>query len=174
MNLDSERIRQLNPLKDWLLKYGIETNKKGFARCPFHNEKTASFKVYSNDTFYCFGCGEHGDVITLVMKMEGIDFKEACKRLDGEISYSQQRKVDRIKRERNNRLKYFDKIKAEYWKAFENWKNNETVIELFKPANSSEAPCEEFLTALKHRGYFLHLLDSAENRQLKEVEYGRI
>jgi len=48
--------------------------------CPFHGEKEPSFTVYE-DNFYCFGCGEHGDVIDFVMKKEGIDFKNALLKL---------------------------------------------------------------------------------------------
>ena len=37
--------------------------------CPFHGEKTPSFNVYTeNDSFYCFGCGVGGDVISFIMK----------------------------------------------------------------------------------------------------------
>ena len=46
--------------------------------CPFHNEKTPSFTVYpENGSFYCFGCGVGGDVITFVRRMENLDYMEA-------------------------------------------------------------------------------------------------
>jgi DNA primase len=48
--------------------------------CPFHGEKTPSFYVY-DDHFHCFGCGEHGDVITFVMKATGAGFMEAVETL---------------------------------------------------------------------------------------------
>jgi DNA primase len=51
--------------------------------CPFHGEKTPSFYVY-DDHFHCFGCGEHGDAITFVMKSTGAGFMEAVERLAGE------------------------------------------------------------------------------------------
>lgn len=48
--------------------------------CPFHSEKTASFNIYpENGSFYCFGCGAGGDVITFVMKIENLDYIEAVK-----------------------------------------------------------------------------------------------
>ena len=48
--------------------------------CPFHGEKTPSFNIYSeNGSFYCFGCGVGGDVITFVMKIENLDYMEAVK-----------------------------------------------------------------------------------------------
>lgn len=50
--------------------------------CPFHNEKTASFTVYHDtQSFYCFGCGAGGDVITFVKKIENLDYIDAVKLL---------------------------------------------------------------------------------------------
>jgi DNA primase len=50
--------------------------------CPFHDEKTPSFHVTASRGFYhCFGCGEGGDVITFVTKIEGVGFTEAVERL---------------------------------------------------------------------------------------------
>jgi DNA primase len=50
--------------------------------CPFHDEKTASFNVNTiRGFFHCFGCGEGGDVLTFVQKIEGIGFTEAVERL---------------------------------------------------------------------------------------------
>ena len=56
------------------------------ACCPFHNEKTPSFVVYSNGTgndehFYCYGCGAGGDVITFVMKADNLDYASAVEAL---------------------------------------------------------------------------------------------
>lgn len=52
--------------------------RKGFSRCPFHQEKTPSFHVKDN-LFFCFGCGKGGDTITFVMEKFGLSFKEAIK-----------------------------------------------------------------------------------------------
>lgn len=55
--------------------------------CPFHGEKTASFKVSEQKQFFkCFGCGESGDVIAFVMKYYHLDFMEAVKKLADEYS----------------------------------------------------------------------------------------
>ena len=45
-------------------------------RCPF-DERTPSFSVSRKKTYYCFGCGAGGDVITFVRETEGLDFVEA-------------------------------------------------------------------------------------------------
>lgn len=48
--------------------------------CPFHNEKTPSFTVYPESlSFYCFGCGAGGDVISFVRRIENLDYIEAVK-----------------------------------------------------------------------------------------------
>jgi DNA primase len=50
--------------------------------CPFHDEKTPSFHVTPARGFYhCFGCGEGGDVITFLQKVEGLSFAESVERL---------------------------------------------------------------------------------------------
>jgi DNA primase len=53
-----------------------------FARCPFHNEKSASFSVSQPKQFYyCFGCGAHGNVIDFMMQHERLSFPEAIEAL---------------------------------------------------------------------------------------------
>jgi DNA primase len=50
--------------------------------CPFHDEKTPSFNVNpSRQFFHCFGCGEGGDVISFLMKVDGLTFTETVERL---------------------------------------------------------------------------------------------
>ena len=50
--------------------------------CPFHSEKSPSFYVYpQNQSFYCFGCGAGGDVITFIRRIENLEYMEAGKLL---------------------------------------------------------------------------------------------
>lgn len=50
--------------------------------CPFHNEKTPSFTVYpDSQSFYCFGCGAGGEVISFIRRAENLDFSEAVRYL---------------------------------------------------------------------------------------------
>ena len=54
--------------------------------CPFHNEKTPSFVVYpETQSFYCFGCGAGGDVITFIKKINNIGYIEAVKFLAARV-----------------------------------------------------------------------------------------
>lgn len=63
--------------------YGIDI-KKGTALCPFHSEKTPSFKVYA-DHFYCFGCGAGGDVLRFVSMLFDISAHEAAVKLNADF-----------------------------------------------------------------------------------------
>jgi DNA primase len=64
-------------------EFGVELKQKGknfTGRCPWHPDKTPSLSVDREKGLYnCFGCGESGDVVTLVEKMKGLSFKEALK-----------------------------------------------------------------------------------------------
>lgn len=61
--------------------FGVKLEKKGsgyMGCCPWHDDKTPSLSVDKEKGLYnCFGCGESGDVFNLVMKVKGLDFKEA-------------------------------------------------------------------------------------------------
>lgn len=49
------------------------SNRNGL--CPFHSEKTPSFTVFpATRSFYCFGCGAGGDVVTFIQKIENLDY----------------------------------------------------------------------------------------------------
>ena len=48
--------------------------------CPFHSEKTPSFVVFpATQSFYCFGCGAGGDVVSFTMRTENLDYVSALK-----------------------------------------------------------------------------------------------
>ena len=83
-NSFTDELRQRLSLVD-VISRRVPLTKKGqnyWGCCPFHNEKTPSFAVNEDKGFYhCFGCGEHGDIISFVMKSENVDFKEAIKEL---------------------------------------------------------------------------------------------
>ncbi len=89
----------------------LELTKKGrtyWARCPFHYEKTPSFSIDEFEGFYhCFGCGESGDIITFIKKMEGLSFMEAveflAKSVGMEVQYDSQADMATIAKQ--NQLK---------------------------------------------------------------------
>lgn len=85
MYLSDDFIQELkfrNNLTDVVSNY-VSLKRRGknqIGLCPFHSEKTPSFTIYDqNGSFYCFGCGTGGDVITFIMKIENLDYMEAVK-----------------------------------------------------------------------------------------------
>lgn len=71
---------------------GQRFNKSGFICCPFHDEKTPSFKVkrYNDkDRYYCFGCGAKGDNIDFVKNYKNMTYIEACNYLGIELDTNQ-------------------------------------------------------------------------------------
>ena len=75
-----EEIKYRNDIEEVVSSY-VSLKRAGsnlVGCCPFHNEKTPSFTVFSsNKNFYCFGCGAGGDVITFIMKAENLDYPSA-------------------------------------------------------------------------------------------------
>ena len=86
-NVDIAALKARHPLGDTVEAAGVRLRGRGRVRqgvCPFHDEAEGSFTVYSDsEKFYCFGCGEGGDVLDFVQKSEGLSLPEAIARLDG-------------------------------------------------------------------------------------------
>jgi hypothetical protein len=79
MASDIERIRRDVSLSETAAQYGVALERDGrewVAPCPFHDEKTASFTVFTGkdnvERFHCFGCGAAGDVLDFVQKIKGL------------------------------------------------------------------------------------------------------
>ncbi|KAF5034803.1 DNA primase [anaerobic digester metagenome] len=67
--------------------YGIDLNRAKKVKCPFHEEKTASFSVSENkQIWHCIGCGEGGDVISLVEKLFDLKPIDACKKINDDFN----------------------------------------------------------------------------------------
>ena len=74
------RLREANPIDTVFGSYVniIRRGRNYVCNCPFHSEKTPSCTIFmETQSFYCFGCGAGGDVITFIMKIENLSFPEA-------------------------------------------------------------------------------------------------
>ena len=79
-----EELKNRNPIEDVISSYVTlrHAGSNSVGLCPFHSEKTPSFTVFSGtSSFYCFGCGAGGDVISFVMRMENLDYISAVETL---------------------------------------------------------------------------------------------
>ena len=84
MNEIAKKITENLRLRDVMEFYGVQFNSRGFAKCPFHTEKTASLSI-KNEHYKCFGCGAYGSVIDFVMNYYGLKFMQAVVRLDSDF-----------------------------------------------------------------------------------------
>ena len=85
MNSVALQIKELVDLKQTLIFYGLEFNRQGYVKCPFHVEKTASLSV-KNNYFKCFGCGKSGGVIDFVMLYFNLNFSQALIRINRDFN----------------------------------------------------------------------------------------
>lgn len=110
-----------------------ELKKKGvnwMGRCPFHEEKTASFSVNPGKGFYkCFGCGKGGNVFTFLMEVEGLNFPEAIKKVAEMAGVTLPEPVDdkqyqANKKRRDEQKKVSDQIIELNRRALEFWEHH--------------------------------------------------
>lgn len=117
-----EEIRSKNDIVDVISSY-VKLKKQGstyFGLCPFHNEKSPSFSVTpGKQMYYCFGCGEGGNVYSFIMKYENYSFLEAVKMLASragiqlpEAEYSEE---DRKKADLKAKILEINKLAAQFY-----------------------------------------------------------
>ncbi len=84
-----QQIRDAADIRQVVQEY-VPLKKRGknwVGRCPFHPDKDPSFSVNEEkQIFYCFGCGEGGNVFKFLMKIQGLSFVEAVQNLAGRLS----------------------------------------------------------------------------------------
>ena len=79
-----EEVKTLVSMGDVARYYSSDPNRSGYICCPFHNEKTASLKLYDHD-FHCFGCGAHGDAVDFVALLFNLEPMAAVKQLNNDF-----------------------------------------------------------------------------------------
>ncbi len=109
MNSDVDKIKEKIDIVELISSYiKVDKSGKNFkACCPFHNEKTPSFYISSErGTYYCFGCGQKGDVFSFVESFESVDFISALKILADKsgIILSNTRSGDRSEKEKGFKI----------------------------------------------------------------------
>ena len=117
-----EEIRSANDIVDVISQY-VRLQRRGanyFGLCPFHNEKSPSFSVSpSKQMYYCFGCGEGGNVITFLMKYENETFQEALRKLADRagirLPEPEMSGEARAESDRRGKLLEINKLAAEYF-----------------------------------------------------------
>ncbi len=178
MNEVAIQIKNAVNINDVFSLVGLSPNRKGFIVCPFHNEKTASLKLFNGNSYYCFGCGRGGDVISFYQNFYNESFIEAAKHLNSDFNlnlfldkkqkktYYQKRKIQDLK---INQLAL--KCKQAEIKRIENnreiWLNkfikSDLIINSQKPKNVFDVLCSDFVEAIKNIEYYWYMFNSCED-----------
>ena len=139
-------------------RYGVSVNRQGKALCPFHNDRHPSLYV-ADDHYYCFACGERGDVIDFVGRLFQLSPYDAARKLMADFHLSPDKPpsaaalhAKRIRTEvqqlkENERLCF--SVLSDYARVLRDWKVS------YAPKLPEEAPDERFVEAC-------HRLDETE------------
>lgn len=127
--------------------------------CPFHQEKTPSFSVSADKgLYYCFGCGEGGDIFNFLQKMENLSFSEAvetlAERFGIALEYDEGQRPDDAGRDRERRLLVLLEKAAGFYRRFL-WESGEgrRAREYLERRGLSRAVCEEYHVGLSPSGW---------------------
>ena len=170
-----EIVKENVNLREAAELYGIDVNRYSKALCPFHNDRHPSLYV-ADDHYYCFACGEHGDVIDFAAKLFGLPLYEAAQRLAADFHLTPDKPpsaaalhAKRIRTEaqqlrENERLCF--SVLTDYARVLRDWKVR------YAPKSSEEAPNARFVEAchrLDETEYYLDILTSGDSHERTEV-----
>ncbi|MFZ2149792.1 MAG: DNA primase [Minisyncoccia bacterium] len=147
MNSPVQKIKERLTIEEVVSSYikleGAGSNLK--AKCPFHNEKTASFFISpARGTYYCFGCAASGDIFTFVEEFEGLDFKGALKLLAGRAGIPLEVYTPAMKEAESEKEKLF-RAMEEATRYFENnLKDNKEILDYLKARGLNEKSIKDF------------------------------
>ena len=140
----------------------MEVNRHGKALCPFHNDRHPSLFV-DDDHYYCYACGEYGDVIDFTSKLHGLSLYDAAKKLAYDFGITQDKLSDKAMQEKLNRKSEAQRLREneklcfsallEYMKLLQEWKR------LYAPRTPEEKWHPRFVEACDRLDYVEYLVD---------------
>ena len=143
-------------------RYGVEVNRHGKALCPFHNDRNPSLFV-DDDHYYCYACGEHGDVIDFTAKLFGLKLYEAAQKLAYDFGITQDKPPTKAMQEKQNRKSEAQRLRENeklcfsalmaYMKFLQEWKV------LYAPRTPEDDVDSRFSEACHWLPYVEYLVD---------------
>ena len=144
-------------------RYGVEVNRHGKALCPFHNDRHPSLFV-DDDHYYCYACGEHGDVIDFTSKLYGLSLYDAAKKLAYDFGITQDKPPDKAVQEKLNKKSEAQRLREneklcfsalmEYYKLLQAW------MVLYAPRTPEDEVDSRFAEACHWLSYVECLVDT--------------
>ena len=178
-------------MPDLLERYGLPVSRHRRIPCPIHNGTKKNF-AYKNHGFVCYVCGVHGDVITFTELYFGLDFMDACRKLDedfnlglnvgGTLDAEKKAEAERVsmmlraKRERREAERLSAELRAKrdrkeaerkrlqeaYHTALDRWCELDKAIRNGKPRTPFDDLTEQYAYAVKHIDAAAAALDETE------------
>ena len=156
-------------------RYGVEVNRYGKALCPFHNDRNPSLFV-DDDHYYCYACGEHGDVIDFTAKLFGLKLYEAAQKLAYDFGITQDKPPDKAIQEKLNRKSEAQRLREneklcfsallEYMKLLQTWM---VVCAPRTPEDDVDSRFTEACHWLSYVEYLVDLLIMGDSYERTEV-----
>ena len=143
-------------------RYGVEVSRHGKALCPFHNDRNPSLFV-DDDHYYCYACGEHGDVIDFTAKLHDLTVYDAAKKLAYDFGITQDKPPTRAMQKKQNRKSEAQRLREneklcfsallEYYRLLQEW------MVLYAPRSPEDTPHDRFVEACHRLSYVEYLVD---------------
>ena len=174
MNL-FETVKNNVSLREAAQAYGLEVNRHGKALCPFHNDRHPSLYV-ANDHYYCFTCGEHGDVIDFTARLFDLKPYDAAMKLVIDFHLDPDKppsaaalnakriRTEAQKLKENERLCF--SVLSDYYRCLEEWKA------YYAPQTPDEPVHDLFVEAchkLSQIEYELNILTFGDSYERREI-----
>ena len=156
-------------------RYGVEVNHHGMALCPFHHDRHPSLYV-ADDHYYCFACGEHGDVIDFVSKLFRLSLYDAAQKLAADFRltpdkppsaaalHAKRIRIEAQQLRENERLCF--SVLSDYARVMRDWKVR------YAPQSPDEPVHARFMEAchkLDETEYYLDILYAGDSHERAEV-----
>ena len=169
-----EAVKRTVPVPEAAARYGMDVSRNSMARCPFHNDRNPSMKL-NDDYFFCFGCGERGDVIDLTAGLYGLNNYDAVHKLadDFGVGYEtvildpakiEQKRLEREREQEKERQVFLSLTERLY--VLRDW------IVRFAPKSPDEELDPRFVEAchdLARVEYLVDVLCTGDEREKREV-----
>lgn len=181
----ADQVKSLVTIQEVAEHYGFHPNRAGYICCPFHNEKTASMKLYSGQRgFHCFGCGVGGSVIDFVMKLFDVPFRQAILRINADFALgltwdkpdpAVRSAVMEARRREARRKAELERLEGKHRELAEEHRYWWDVLKYFSPTREEwEAGYIHpfYMEAVKKQPYLEYLLDELEEA-IAEVKADR-
>lgn len=181
MNLADE-IKSRVSMRQAAIQYGFQPNRGGFIRCPFHDEKTPSMKVYEGDRgFSCYGCGQYGSVIDFVEQLYNINFQQAVARINSDfnlnlpvgkrLTFREQRAAAqqerRLRERRQAEMEFAEAADNAYYDALSDWLRLEQNFARYQPKSPDDELHPQFTDALTNLVFARERLEITNTKRLQ-------